>query len=76
MTYTSSVSLTAAFICKQQPVFSDEFGFPFTPWLMPVIKKVTLMSKNVEKNLKKTTDVAILVLVSSYSNKNVYLEKD
>ena len=31
MTYTSSVSLTAAFICKQQPVFSDEFGFPFTP---------------------------------------------
>ena len=38
MTYTSLVSLTAA-ICKQQPVFSDEFGFPFTPWLMPVIKK-------------------------------------
>ena len=30
MTYTSLVSLTAAFICKQQPVFSDEFGFPST----------------------------------------------
>lgn len=39
MTYTSLVSLTAVFICKQQPFFSDEFGFPFTPWLMHVIKK-------------------------------------
>ena len=62
MTYTSLVSLTAAFICKQQPVFSDEFGFPFTPWLMPVKKKkVTLMSKKVAKNFKKNTDMAILV---------------
>ena len=62
MTYTSSVSLTAAFICKQQPVFSDEFGFPFTPWLMTVIKKVTLMSKKVaKKKIKKKTDMAILV---------------
>ena len=27
MTYTSLLSLTAAFIYEQQPVISDEFGF-------------------------------------------------
>ena len=41
-------------------------------------KKVTLMRKKVAKKTLKRTQTWIywLILVSSYSNKNVYLEKD